>query len=436
MEENRIENEVVEYFDSRPVREKVFYHVQGRPLPRCVYQPAPAPVPAENPVYAAPVPQKKGLKTRWIVLIAVASILVLAAAALGIGYLIGSKGEFYWEGEFGNGEFSDFVEKDSPYTEIPTVDELGGAEVVVISEHGEALSAQEIYARVNPAVVSVVTEIDETYAGYGTGMIFTPDGFILTNAHVIEEGVACAVYLSNGEMYEAKLVGYDEAQDLAVLKVEAEGLPCVEFGDSDFLTVGDPVYAIGNPLGYELRGTLTDGIVSAINRDVSVDGGTMTLIQTNAALNSGNSGGPLINQYGQVVGVNVIKMMSSYTNGTVEGLGFAIPISATAHKINELIETGEMTPDVVIGFSVALFAAEAEEGVSGLEVAEVTEGLAAYEAGIRVGDFVLAVNGEEVRTSDDVLRHRRGLRPGDEMEMTIWRDGKVFDVTLTMQSAE
>ncbi len=162
----------------------------------------------------------------------------------------------------------------------------------------------------------------------------------------------------------------------------------------------------------------------------------MTLIQTNAALNSGNSGGPLINAYGQVVGVNVIKMMGSYASGTVEGLGFAIPISATAHKINELIETGEMTPDVVIGFSVTLFASEVEEGVFGLEVKEVTEGSAADKAGIRVGDFALAVNGEELHTSDDVLRHRRGLRAGDEMEMTVWRDGEIFDVTLIMQEAK
>ena len=443
MEEIRYENEVVEYFDSRPVREKVFYHVQGRPLPRRVYQAAsvPVPMPMSAPAVQSveivpPQPKKKKRRVLWIVLIVIAAALLLAAAGLGIGYLVGSNAGFHWEAEFGNGEFDGLAETERPYTEIPAVDELGGAEVTVISEHGETMTPQEIYARVNPAVVSVVTEIDEDYAGYGTGMIFTQDGFILTNAHVIEEGVACAVYLSNGDMYEAKLVGYDAAQDLAVLKIEAEDLPCVEFGDSDLLTVGDPVYAIGNPLGYELRGTLTDGIVSAINRDVYVDGITMTLIQTNAALNSGNSGGPLINQYGQVVGVNVIKMMSSYSSGTVEGLGFAIPISATAHKINELIETGKTTPEPVIGFSVTLVAQKAAEDVTGLEVKEVTQNSAADKAGIQVGDYVLAVNGEEVKTSDDVIRHRRGLRPGDEMEMTIWRDGETFDVTLIMQNAE
>ena len=155
------------------------------------------------------------------------------------------------------------------------------------------------------------------------------------------------VALADGSIFDAALVGYDAEQDLAVIKAQdtdgraAQGLPAAEFGDSDALSVGDPVYAIGNPLGVELRGTLTDGIVSAINRDVAVDGVTMTLIQTNAALNNGNSGGPLINVYGQVVGINTMKMGSSSTT-SVEGLGFAIPISSTAYMINDLIAHGEV----------------------------------------------------------------------------------------------
>jgi len=139
----------------------------------------------------------------------------------------------------------------------------------------------------------------------------------------------------------------DEKNDLAVLKVDGTDLPAAQFGDSDLLVVGDPVYAIGNPLGVELRGTLTDGIVSAINRDVQVDGRTMTLIQTNAALNSGNSGGPLINQYGQVVGINVIKMSSRYSN--VEGLGFAIPSASIQRIVNDLLTYGEVKPDAGAG---------------------------------------------------------------------------------------
>ena len=159
----------------------------------------------------------------------------------------------------------------------------------------------------------MVTELPRG-ASVGTGVILTEDGYIITNAHVIAGGTSCYVALADGSIFDAALVGYDAEQDLAVIKAQdtdgraAQGLPAAEFGDSDALSVGDPVYAIGNPLGVELRGTLTDGIVSAINRDVDVDGVTMTLIQTNAALNNGNSGGPLINRYGQVIGINVMKM--------------------------------------------------------------------------------------------------------------------------------
>ena len=208
---------------------------------------------------------------------------------------------------------------------IPTVAADPGVTLEVEEEHGAPLTAQEIYARVNPTVVTVIAQLGEDGASVGTGVIFTSDGYILTNYHVLEGGMDCTVALSTGHSYEARYVAGDAENDLAVLKTDLTGLPAAEFGDSEDLVVGDPVYAIGNPLGYELRGTLTDGIVSAINRDVWVDGRTMNLIQTNAALNTGNSGGPLINVYGQVVGINTIKMTSSYSN--VEGLGFAIPLS-------------------------------------------------------------------------------------------------------------
>ncbi len=431
MEENRIENEVVEYFDSDIVQERVFYHVQGRPLPRCPHEEV-ATADVEE-VYTSPVKKRK-LKTVWIVLITVVALLLLSAAALWLGYSMGSKVDVYYGNDFNiRGKDDD----SKVFTSIPLVDELGGAVVEPKAHTGEALTPQEIYAKVNPAVVSVVTQVREDYVGYGTGMIFTPDGFVLTNAHVIENGKLCGVYLSDGTLYSAKLVGYDEMQDLAVLKMEAQDLPCVEFGDSDLLTVGDPAYAIGNPLSYELRGTFTDGIISAINRDVTVSsGGSMTLIQTNTALNHGNSGGPLINQYGQVVGVNVIKMESSVVNGEVEGLGFAIPISAAAHKINEIIETGKALPDPEVGIHVQLYSSEAEEGVWGLKIVEVEENSGAEKAGLKVGDYILRVEGKEMGTMDDVLRLRRGLHAGDTMDMTLWRDGEIFDVTVTLQEAK
>ena len=155
----------------------------------------------------------------------------------------------------------------------------------------------------------------------------TADGYIITNCHVIEDGDTPQVLLQNDDSYQAAIIGSDETSDLAVLKIDADGLTPAEFGDSDALQVGDAVVAIGDPLGTQLRGTMTDGIISAINRDLAFDGRTLTLLQTNAALNSGNSGGPLINMQGQVIGINTMKLSATYSATAVEGLGFAIPIS-------------------------------------------------------------------------------------------------------------
>ena len=243
-------------------------------------------------------------------------------------------------------------------------------------------------------------------------------------------GRDCTVALDTGRTYEALYVAGDERNDLAVLKVNLTGLPAATFGDSDQLVVGDKVYAIGNPLGVELRGTLTDGIVSAINRDVWVDGRTMNLIQTNAALNSGNSGGPLINAYGQVVGINTIKMSSDYSN--VEGLGFAIPSASIRRLVNDLLTYGEIQPEPSFGVTVLQTGARLEEDVWGLEVLEVTPDSAADRAGIRTGDFILSAAGREVSSSQDLLRIRRQLYVGDQVTMDIWRGGQRMEVTLTL----
>lgn len=315
---------------------------------------------------------------------------------------------------------------------IPTWPVGQGAELQVTREHGEPLSVQDIYRKVNPSVVTVLAYLEDS-TSVGTGVIFTEDGYILTNYHIVEGGEECMVLLDTGYSYEALYVAGDAKNDLAVLKVDAAGLPAAEFGDSDDLTVGDPAYAIGNPLGVELRGTLTDGIISAINRDVEVDGRTLTLLQTNAALNTGNSGGPLINQYGQVVGINVIKMSSSYSS--VEGLGFAIPTSFIDRMVNDLLQFGELRPEPRLGISVSLFATEVEPGVWGLEAVEVLPDSAADLAGVQVGDYVLAADGEELLTSQDLLRVRRQHYLGEQMLLTLWRDGERIDVTLQLEEA-
>ena len=327
--------------------------------------------------------------------------------------------------------------KDEPLTGevfIPTVPYGQGGALAIVREQGEALSPREIYQQVNPSVVTVLTQ-REKGVSVGTGVIFSEDGYILTNYHVLDGGSGCVVALDTGYTFDAAYVAGDIPNDLAVLKVDMTGFPAAEFGDSDLLNVGDPVYAIGNPLGVELRGTLTDGIVSAINRDVLVDGRYMTLIQTNAALNSGNSGGPLINEFGQVVGINVIKMTSRYSN--VEGLGFAIPSASVERIATDLLTYGERQPEPLLGISVITIAEEVAPGLQGLLVDEVTPGGAGDAAGIQKGDYLLSADGEELLTSTDLLRVRRHHYLGETMDIVLWRSGEQLQATLHLtQSVE
>ena len=297
-------------------------------------------------------------------------------------------------------------------------------------QHGASLTAQEVYRQVNPAVVAVLADLGDGSVSVGTGVLFTRDGYLLTNYHVVEGGQACTVALDSGRGYEANFVAGDADSDLAILKVEGEDLPAAVFGDSDLLTVGDKVYAIGNPLGVELRGTLTDGIVSAIDRDVQVEGRTMTLLQTNAALNSGNSGGPLINEYGQVVGINTIKMTSRYSN--IEGLGFAIPTAYMERIVNDLLTFGALQPEPVLGVTVLQVAEQVEEELWGIQVQSVSKNSPADKAGVREGDYILSAGGRDVNSSQDLLRIRRQCHLGDELPMTLWRDGEIVEVTLSL----
>lgn len=338
----------------------------------------------------------------------------------------------YWD----DGEYYHWDEEEPEDTDVslPTYP-TGGDVRLDLHSAGDLpeLTIQEIYERVTPSVVTVLGQ-EEMYASVGTGVIFSEDGYILTNCHVIAGYSSCTVWVTGAygvvQRYEARVVGYDRDMDLAVLKIEAQGLPAAEFGVSDDLQVGDPVYAIGNPLGVELRNTLTDGIVSAINRDVEVDGVTMTLIQTSAALNSGNSGGPLINQYGQVIGINTIKMMSRYD--TIEGLGFAIPTSLAIRWVNDLIQFGRLQPQPVLGVTVNRVPETMPDGTVGLYLEEVAEGLSGDRAGLCAGDYLVAFNGEPVVSYEQLLSLRRRLYVGDEVPVRVWRDGEYLDCVMIM----
>ena len=415
--ESRLPGEIVEIY--------------RQPAPGEVVERYSRPLPGRSAPPERHQPRRKRRTGLWIFLICLAVLLGIAAGVLVWSWLAPDRFSDSFEYWYNHGWEENGGSASGEIT-IPTYPTGEGAALEVETDRGEELTAQEIYQRVNPSVVTVLAQLEDSVS-VGTGVIFRSDGYILTNYHVLEGGRDCTVALDTGRTYEALYVAGDERNDLAVLKVNLTGLPAATFGDSDQLVVGDKVYAIGNPLGVELRGTLTDGIVSAINRDVWVDGRTMNLIQTNAALNSGNSGGPLINAYGQVVGINTIKMSSDYSN--VEGLGFAIPSASMARLVNDLLTYGEVQPEPSFGVTVLQTGTWLEDNVWGLQVLEVTPGSAADAAGIQVGDFILSAGGTEVSTSQALLRVRRQLYVGDQVRMEIWRDGERLEVTLTLTGA-
>lgn len=291
----------------------------------------------------------------------------------------------------------------------------------------------------------------ETYTqeitGTGTGIVMTEDGYIITNAHVIYttdynagEAKSASVLFSDKKEYEAKIIAYDVETDLAVLKVDETGFTPATFGNSDELRVGELVIAVGNPLGFELFGSVTSGIVSALNREISINEKNMTLIQTDAAINSGNSGGPLLNSCGQVIGINSAKMSSSYGSGnaSVEGLGFAIPINDAKIIIDDLINNGYVSGRPQIGIS----AVNIDEAYSsylglpmGIYVRAVAENSAAEEAGIRVGDVIIGINDEAVTNMDELNNIKNQFKAGDTITLKVYREGEDIDVSLVLHDA-
>ena len=303
------------------------------------------------------------------------------------------------------------------------------------SDEEDALCLQDIYSSVIDSVVSI-SSMTSSGTSSGTGIIMSSDGYVITNHHVITGALVISVLTNDNQEYEAALVGSDEMSDLAVLKIDARGLQAAEFGDSSKLRVGDSVVAIGDPLGVQLRGTMTNGIISAINRDLTVGDRTMTLIQTNAALNNGNSGGPLINCYGQVIGINTVKMSSYYSaSATVEGLGFAIPISVAKPIIDELIENGYVAGRPAIGISgdsLPSYYRTYYRLPEGVYVTSVNEGSDAKAKGIREGDIVTAINGERISSIDELNTVKNQYAAGDEVTLTIYRSGAYYEVTVTL----
>ena len=296
------------------------------------------------------------------------------------------------------------------------------------------MSLQAIYEKCIPSTVSILCTLPRG-SSTGSGVVLSQDGYVITNYHVVEGAAAISVLFTDGRELSARMVGGDKLSDLAVLQVDARDLTPAEFGNSDSLRVGDMVVAIGDPLGIELRGTMTDGIVSAINRDLTTDGRTLTLIQTNAALNSGNSGGPLINCYGQVIGINTMKIGDYVSSAGVEGLGFAIPSTTVKLIVDQLLSQGYVSgrPELGIqGVDIPEFYRYYYRMPEGVYVNAVAAGSDAAEKGIQVKDIILAIDGQRISSIDDIETFLYNHQPGDVVTLIIYRGGYQYEVDVIL----
>ena len=274
----------------------------------------------------------------------------------------------------------------------------------------------------------------------GSGFIISENGYILTNAHVVSGAAAVDVLFSDGEKKTAQVVGSDVTTDIAVLKVEGENYPALPIGDSSTLRVGEYVIAIGNPLSaYELYGTVTFGIISATAREINIDGFVNTYLQTDAAINFGNSGGPLINMAGQVIGMNTAKSITAGydTRGnaiSAEGIGFALPIQNVMEIANVILQEGSMVrPGIGVQIRTVDEETAAENNVPvGCRVEELTQGAPADKAGMKVGDIITQTDGRPVTVNDDVVNYVRSLKVGDTVVFTVHRDGAYLTIPVTV----
>lgn len=310
---------------------------------------------------------------------------------------------------------------------------------------GDSLSVTEIAERVGPSCVGVInktkvtpmryydpwtgrfyytnegSDTDLIQQGSGSGIIISNDGYIVTNQHVIDGATEISVILNTGEEYVAKLVGEDEKSDLAVLKIDKKDLPAATLGNSEKVKVGELAVAIGNPLGQELAGTVTVGVISAVNRTMTVDQSEYNLLQTDAAINPGNSGGALVNQYGEVIGINTIKLSSE----NVEGIGFAIAIDIAKPIIEDLIQNGYVTGRPWLGVTIT-------QTQNGLSVDSVERNSGAEKAGLKAGDLIVKADGEVVNTFEGLNKIKDKKKPGEKIRLTVIRKGELVEIDVTL----
>ena len=374
-------------------------------------------------------PRRKGWTAGKLVALAVACAL--------IGGVFGTSGALL---------YTEFYKEEKPIkSENHSAILKGNRENTVLDivsiDTGKLMTPAEVYAANVNSTVGITTSVTTNYWGYqttsaasGSGFILTADGYILTNYHVVKGSDAITVSLYNGDSFEAALIGYDESNDIAVLKVEAENLSPVVLGDSENMNVGDSVVAIGNPLG-ELTFSLTAGTVSAMDREITMStGGTMNLVQTDCAINSGNSGGALFNLYGEVIGVTNAKYSGSSNGGaSIDNIGFAIPINRARSIAESIIEKGYIAKPF-IGVSVIDVSKETQSyGLpQGAAVQSVVEDSPAAAAGLQVNDIITKVGETEITGRTDLARMISETAVGETLKLQVYRKGETLELTVTV----
>lgn len=399
---------------TEPVRETP---VVQEPVKPVVVQPV-------NPVPAPVVEKKKSHP----------GLMLLACAAIGLASGFG--GGYLAVSQFGKGE-PEVIIQEVP-AEEPTVTNTASAQVITAGP-----TIKEVAAKASPSVVEINVTAEQTSYGFfggtykvqgaGSGVILSSDGYIITNNHVVEDAETITVTTYDGTEYPAELVGTDAKLDIGVIKIEATGLQPAEIGDSSLIEVGDIAVVIGNPLG-TLGGTVTDGIISATNREIVIDNESMNLIQTNAAINNGNSGGGLFDINGNLVGIVNAKDSGITSSGaTIDGLGFAIPINDAIDVAEQLIKYGIVTNRPIIGVSLQTLTSDRGQYKAGLYIMDITKGSGAEEAGLKPYDRITAADGKPISTYTDLTAVMRGKKVGDTIELEIDREGKqmTFTVHLT-----
>ena len=387
----------------------------------------------EQPAPRKPKSKKRGWGKRILAMVAVLALVIGSCAFT--AHTVNQR----WEAQMNATAASFETQLNDLRRQVENMD-FGFSGVSTIPA-GSGLTAAQVYAKNARSVVlikaTVVTDLyGQTATGYstGSGFILSENGYVVTNFHVVEGASTVDVVLVDGTTYRAGLVGYDSTNDLAVLKVEATGLSAVTLGSSNALVVGDQVVAIGNPLG-ELTATLTVGYVSAKERTINTDGTVINMIQTDAAINSGNSGGPLFNMRGEVVGITTAKYSGASSSGaTIEGIGFAIPMDDVLDELEDLLRYGYIK-SAYLGVLVQNMDASVA-GIYGLPVGAyvvgVEEGYCAQKAGIREKDIITAVNDTTITTITDLTRALRGYEPGDKVTVTVYRAGQILELPVKL----